>query len=499
VGSALAIVVYALLLALGATAVWRRPVVALYLFVVGLAVHNAAMAGLYGAGVRGGTLTAIQGWKDVLLAVALARVALDAVRARRLAFRAAWVDASALLFAAFVVVYALIPQDVLGGEAGARGILYALRHDLEPVAAFFLGRALALRAPELRRLGWTVLAVAGAVATVGLVEEYALSLDWWARHGATAYFRDQLGFRYNGPRDLPENFVFNSGNEQELARRLVSTFLSPLAASYLFVVALLVAACARFRSRFLALALAGLAAAGLLFTFSRSSLAALALGLCVVAVLRRRRWPVLAAVGVAAAGLAFAPVFPDVAPRAHWTPQELKEQRDLARRSGGTGGAGVGEASTRSHLTSLREGARTVAEHPQGFGLGNAGETASRTHTRVKAGESTYTELGVETGLLGALAFVAWSLLLLLGLVRSARSGDRAAAALAASMTAVLALAVQTDVLGVPWLALCLWWAAGSLVSAAAVPERAPEASRGGTLRPWRSRSIPAPTSGTST
>jgi len=30
----------------------------------------------------------------------------------------------------------------------------------------------------------------------------------------------------------------------------------------------------------------------------------------------------------------------------------------------------------------------------------------------VEAGESTYTELGVETGVLGALAFIAWSLAL---------------------------------------------------------------------------------------
>jgi hypothetical protein len=28
----------------------------------------------------------------------------------------------------------------------------------------------------------------------------------------------------------------------------------------------------------------------------------------------------------------------------------------------------------------------------------------------------------------------------------------------------VLALAVQTDAIGVPWLAYCLWWVAGALV-----------------------------------
>ena len=56
---------------------------------------------------------------------------------------------------------------------------------------------------------------------------------------------------------------------------------------------------------------------------------------------------------------------------------------------------------------------RTVLHHPQGFGLGNAGSTASRTGVEIKAGESTYTELGVDTGLLGGLVFLAWSAALL--------------------------------------------------------------------------------------
>ena len=71
------------------------------------------------------------------------------------------------------------------------------------------------------------------------------------------------------------------------------------------------------------------------------------------------------------------------------------------------------ESSTSEHLASLRDGGRTVLHHPWGFGLGNSGVTAARTHVTVKAGESTYTELGVETGLLGVLVFVAWSLALL--------------------------------------------------------------------------------------
>jgi hypothetical protein len=464
VGTALALLLYAVALLVAAAAVWRRPVLALYLFVVGLALHNAAMALLYGLGIRGGPLTAIQAWKDVLLAVAIASLGAAAWRSRRLPFRPGRVDALALGFAVLVVLYAVLPQHLLGGNAGPKGILYAVRHDLSPVAAYFVGRSLALGRPELRRLAWTVLGTAAAVAAFGLVEEYAVSLDWWARHGAVGYFHDQLGFEYHGPRRLPENFVFNSGNEQELARRLVSTFLSPLGASYLFVIGLLVAACVQARRR-LALALGGFVAVGLLFTFSRASIAAAAVGLCIVALILRRPWTIAAAAVLAVAGVGFAKVFPDVAPRAHWTKQELVEQRKHAQESGGTSGAGLGESSTRSHLSNLRAGVRTVAHHPEGFGLGNAGMVASRTHVQLKAGESTYTELGVETGLLGALAFIAWNLALLQGLLWRARERELAIVAAVASLVAVLALGVQTDVIGVPWLAFCLWWIAGSLLT----------------------------------
>jgi hypothetical protein len=112
------------------------------------------------------------------------------------------------------------------------------------------------------------------------------------------------------------------------------------------------------------------------------------------------------------------------------------------------------ESSTSEHLASLREGVHTVARHPWGFGLGNAGVTAARTHVTVKAGESTYTELGVETGLLGALTFVAWSLVMLRGLLRRRPW-------LGAAFAAVLVLGLQTDVIGVPWIAVVVWALAG--------------------------------------
>jgi hypothetical protein len=451
--TAVALLAYGAALAAGAVLVWQRPPRALYAFIVGLAVHNAVLAGLYWAGVRGRPLTVIAAWKEVLLAVALASVAVAAGRNRRLPFRPGAADALALLFAGLIVLYALIPQDWLDGNADPTTVLYGLRHAGACVAAYFLGRSVEL--PPVRRL---VLATAAAVAAVGLVEVYTVSLDRWDDARVPDYFERQLGFEHDGPRGLPENFVFNTGDEDDLLRRLVSTFLSPLGTAYMLVVALCLWAAAPRRWW----PLAAVAAAGLLFTFTRAALLALAGGLVVVAAIQRRWWPVLAAAGVLVVGFAWTHAFPTIAAEASWTPAELEDQRRRARELGVPPGEVVSldEPSIRSHLTALRDGVETVLEHPQGFGLGNSGATALRREIPLQAGESTYTELGVETGLLGALAFIAWNLALFWGLARGRAAG------VAAALAAVLALAVQTDVLGVPWLAYVVWMLAGAKLTA---------------------------------
>src|SRR5207237_6485095 len=104
-------------------------------------------------GVRGGALDAIQAWKEILLAAALLSVAATGLHFRRLPFRPMLVDWLALAFAALVVLYAIVPQSALGGHAGAKAVLYGLRHDLVLVAAYFLGRSIPL---DIRSLRWTV-------------------------------------------------------------------------------------------------------------------------------------------------------------------------------------------------------------------------------------------------------------------------------------------------------------------------------------------------------
>ena len=158
-----------------------------------------------------------------------------------------------------------------------------------------------------------------------------------------------------------------------------------------------------------------MAAAGLLWTFSRSSLVALAVGLFVLALARRRPAELVAAVAVVAVAVGWAHLFPKIGPTGHWTKVDLAYQHEIAK-GGPTGtfnGASSNEPSLHSHWASLKAGFRTMVDHPQGYGLGNVGQTASRTGTPLKAGESNYTELGVELGVLGAFLWLAWGLALL--------------------------------------------------------------------------------------
>lgn len=426
----------------------RRPVWALHVLVVGLALHNLVMSQLYRAGVRGASLSAIASWKDLLLVAAVA-----VVWVRRRPFAFTLVDWLALVFAGFVLLYAAIPQSLLGGGATHKGVLYGTRHDLLPVLAYFLGRGLDLSPGERSRLCRTVLVTAAGVAAYGLLDVYLVPLSWW-RHSA-GWFSDQLGLDYHGLSGLPENFVYNEGGGV-VFRRLTSTFLSPLATAYLLLVAVFFTP---LRGRRYGAPLALLLVAALLATHTRAALLALVLGLLVLGLLRRAILPVGLAVVVAVLGLAFVKAYDHLGPRTHFTPTELAEQERNAREHPGAGHdpTAANEASTSEHLSSLRDGARTVLHHPWGFGIGNSGVTAARTHVKVEAGESTYTELAVETGLLGGLVFVAWSLTALVRL--------RRVPWLAAAFAALLFVGLQTDVIGVPWIAVVVWAFVGAHLS----------------------------------
>ncbi len=428
----------------------RLPRIALVVFVVGLAVHNLVMAELWDAGIRGASLDVVAAWKDVLLAAALAAAILGA---RSLPVRL-WADRLALVYAAFVLLYWLLPQSWLDGAATQRGQLFAARHDLIPVAAYFLGRLLVLTPAAWRRVSLALVGLAVALTVWGLVDVYLVPLQWWRDSGVPGWFEEQLGLVYRGLSGLPENWVLNTGDEQNPIRRLVSTFAGPLATAYVLVIILLYLVARR--RTWWTVVVAAVAYTGLLWTHTRAAYLALALGLVVLAVAQRRFLPVLLAAASLVVGVGFVKAFPHVGPSTSYTQAELEILREQGKQNPEVSDdpLSTGDASTSSHLRSLRDGIRTVVGHPQGFGLGNAGVSASRTGVEIKAGESTYTELGVDTGLVGLVAFCGWMVAVLLALWRRS-------AWLSAAWVVMLAIGVQTDVIGVHWIAYVLFALAG--------------------------------------
>jgi hypothetical protein len=442
--------------------------VALAALVVGLALHNVAMAQLWELGVRGDALDVVAAWKEALLLVALLVVAW---KVRRLPLATA-ADVLAAAYAAVVVLYAILPQDWLDGTATTRGELLALRHHLLPVAAYVLGRLVSAWWRQ-ERLGIVVALTAAGLAIIGLLDLAFVSLQAWRDSGVPGWYREQLGLEYEGLSGLPENWVYNTGDETNPIRRLVSTFLSPLASAYAFVVALLFVL-ARPR-RWWAVLLALLLYAGLLYTHTRAAVVALAVGLVLLAVAQRRAAPLVLAAASVAVAAAFFVAYPDIGPSTSYTEEELEFLRQNAEEEPGasTDPFSPSESSLSSHWRNLRDGLEAVLEHPQGYGLGNSGVVAKRTGVEIRGGGSTFVELGVDTGLAGLVAFSLWSLAVLVGLWRRE-------AWLAAAFAAVLLLGLQTDVIGVHWLAVTVWALAGLVLGpgrAAKQPEEGAERS----------------------
>jgi hypothetical protein len=472
------------LIALGALAVWRRPLLAIYAFAVGLAFHNAVFLALWFAGAHGWQLTVLQAWKELLLAAALLSVVWTALRARRLPFTPGPLDVAAAALALVALVYLVLPDALLAGSPGPKARFYGLRELVLPVAAYAVGRSLTLGRAEWRRLGVVVLAASAAVAVIGIVEDYAIPLSVWRHAGAARYFREQLHFpEFHGPAGLPENIALNTSSG--VFRRLASTYLSPLGTAYMLAVALLVAAAWRPRRRLLLAAASATMLAALALALSRAAALALVGALLLLALVERRILPAAAALVVAAVTLGAAAGFTHVAPRTHFFPEDLPYQQQNAKRRGGlssgsplTTSGTFSDTSSQEHWSELRRSFDNFKRHPGGYGLGSGGQIAQRFGGDVAAGESLYLTVAVETGVAGLAALVALVIATLWQLGRTAlrlrgSPVGRVAAVLLCAQAAVFAIAIQTEIWGVPWLVYVLWALTGAAVTAARALEPA--------------------------
>ena len=233
----------------------------------------------------------------------------------------------------------------------------------------------------------------------------------------------------------------------------MSTFLSPLATAYLLLVAILVAATWRRGPRWLPL-LTVLAAIALLFTYSRTTIAALAVGLVALGYALRSWWPVAAAAVFVAAAFFFVRAYPDIAPETRYTAAELEIQREGGQEQPTSGGPRSRGVVVREPSGRARGRGRDGRPAPAGLrrrqrrrdreadGGGDQGR-------RVDATPSSGSSWGCSACSCSSPGTSRCS-----GSCSGASPGSRA-------LAAVLALAIQTDVIGVHWLAFVLWTLAG--------------------------------------
>src|SRR5205823_7458968 len=183
----------------------------------------------------------------------------------------------------------------------------------------FLGRVVMARSDSDRMtVAMLCLGAASVVAVFGVIELFLVPTRMWLDWGVNQ-LSSFMGFKYNGPQGLPENF-FITISDNVYVRRMVSTYVSPLGIAYTGILLVPLAAGVIVlrpgsrASKFAAVALALLILAVAL-SVTRLALFGIIGELLLLAVLLRKAWlialvPVVIIAGVAALTphASFAPV-----------------------------------------------------------------------------------------------------------------------------------------------------------------------------------------------
>ncbi len=372
----------------GAALAWKRPVYLLALLVWLLPFHVFLIRALSArAGLPVALISAISLWKEaviVLLAVALALRRLTGKDRFPLSFFRfdAGLAAVALLMGGYVF---LADRLTIG--------LYGLRNYLEPVAVFYLVRALPATKSDLKRLVVGMLAACAIMVAVGIYQANAWTFDDLRSWG----FVNQTGA-------IPTAFFTRIG-EGDRRLRAMSTVTGPNEMGLISVLVLLWTASLALRRqpgwrRAGLAALFILYAVGLIFTFSRSAILALIVG--------TGAWGLLTfgARGLPGGLLKAVRGEPDVAVGAALLAAGLIVLAGyVGVFSRFAQALALNDPSAVGHLLSYRAAIPLIVEHPLGTGLGMAGQRAFRFagQADIVHVESAYLQLMIEIGIPGAL------------------------------------------------------------------------------------------------
>ena len=456
------------LYAAGIRAILQVPFRALGILVGGMAFHNIVLMILLRLGTPDFLVRVVQAWKEgivLLLFLLVARVASDGWRAGRRP-RLAFIDWLVVAFTLVVIVYFFLPSRVFGVTITFSQRLVGLRLDLLLPALYLFGRVFWTN--RRADLEWVFAAIVGSAAVVGLVgaiELWLIPTQFWLDAGVNR-LSSWLGFAYQGPRGLPENF-FQTSAEGWLLRRAVSTYVSPLGIAYpgLLVVPLAVAFAARrwqsARDGVIAISLLALTVVGVLFSLTRLALVLMAVEIGLLALFLRRAW-LFAATGVVAAAVLFMLyLYPQVGPL-------LTRDLSPVQHRGTVHIVTRGDPSLQEHAGLLGYDFVYVRQHPLGTGLGSA---VHRFGASQGTGESAvfdfFGELGVVGGTLYLPTYFLMTMAGMRALVRARSDVLLSGLPLVASIGGLMLflITLTSDVWGNFAVTFLFWWAAGYSVS----------------------------------
>ena len=469
--------------------VWRRPFIGLGALVAGMAFHNIFLMVLLRLQTPALLVRVVQGWKEIVLFTLVVLAAVQLARSRRAGERWRWVsmDWVAIAFVGILVVYLLLPASLFDSSSNLLQRLVAFRVAALIPLLYFLGRIFSTpRERDLSVVAWLIVGAGALVGVFGMVELWLVPTADWLGWGVNLY-SSFLGFKYEGPAGLPENF-FQSLPDGLLLRRLVSTYISPLGVAYtgLLVVPIAVVLIdrrdQRRRTIAIAITVSALMLAGILFSVTRLALLALVGEIFLVAfVLRSRRaWvlPPIVVAGVATMLYGYPAVGPTVDP--YLLPGESHHHVILY----------IGDPSLTEHLRYLVADTKIVAEHPFGVGLGGSVHRFAETlHDTAGTGESAVFGIFGDTGAPGGLLYLALFALSIFYGWRAMLKVPRHTLAIALPLVAgigglaLIPITLTSDVWGDLSVTFLYWWAAGYAATAAqrhvkAMPGEQPTSAR---------------------
>jgi hypothetical protein len=460
---------------------WRRPYLGLAVLVAGMAFHNFLVMVLLKLDTPVVLMRVFQAWKEIVILVLIAVATIWLLRARREGSmtKIAAGDWLAVLFGIVAVAYFLVPGSVLHSGATLAQRLVGFRVAILIPVMYFLGR-LIRPAGEADRLAvaWLCVGAAAVVSLLGVIELSLVPTRVWLDWGVNQY-TSFLGFKYAGPKGLPENF-FVTLPDGTLLRRMVSTYVSPLGIAYTGIVLfpLGVALVEHYRGnrdlqRAAAVALS-LLVVGVLLSVTRLALLAIVGEAALLFLVLRRPWlavaiPLLLA-GVLVVSYPYASIGPAV-----------DRNLNAVTRSNWEWVISGNDTSANEHYTYLIRDLKVDLEHPLGLGTG---ASTVRYGQLVGTGESAVLGMFGDLGIVGGLVYVAlyavavWNGVWAFFMARGKPMDYALGLTAGIGGLALIPITATSDVWGDLSVTFLFWWAAGASVSAVAMASSPVRAAR---------------------